>query len=69
MDVDGIKLHIRAEGIKNNLPAVIFEAGSGNDTDAFHWIAEGLNKNMRVIRYDREGKWFSESSKDSITSE
>jgi pimeloyl-ACP methyl ester carboxylesterase len=24
---------------------------------------------MRVIRYDREGKWFSESSKDSITSE
>ena len=24
---------------------------------------------MRVIRYDREGKWFSESSKDSITPE
>lgn len=69
VDVDGTKLHIRAEGQKNDLPTLVLEAGAGGDTDVFHWIAEGLKKNMRVVRYDREGKWFSESSKDSITSE
>ena len=69
VDVDGIKLHIRAEGPKSDLPTIILEAGAGNDTDVFHWVAEGLKKSMRVVRYDREGKWFSEPSKDSITSE
>ena len=69
VDVDGTKLHIRAEGPKNELPTLVLESGAGGDTDAFHWIAEGLKKNMRVVRYDREGKWFSESSKDSTTSE
>ncbi len=69
VDVNGTKLHIRTEGQKNNLPTLILESGAGNDTDVFHWIAEGLKKNMRVVRYDREGKWFSESSKDSITPE
>ncbi|CAM1366501.1 Protein containing alpha/beta hydrolase fold [Tenacibaculum litoreum] len=69
VDVNGTKLHIRAEGEKNDLPTVILEAGANSHTDMLHWIAEGLKKNMRVIRYDREGKWFSESSKDSITSE
>lgn len=69
VDVDGTKLHIRAEGEKNDLPTLVFESGAGGDTDVFHWVAEGLKKDMRVVRYDREGKWFSESSKDSITPE
>jgi len=69
VDVDGTKLHIRAEGPKNKLPTLVLESGAGGDTDAFHWVAEGLKKNMRVVRYDREGKWFSESSNDSFTSE
>jgi pimeloyl-ACP methyl ester carboxylesterase len=69
VDVNGTNLHIRAEGKKNNLPTLILEAGAGSNTDMLHWIAEGLKKNMRVIRYDREGKWFSESTKDSITPE
>jgi pimeloyl-ACP methyl ester carboxylesterase len=69
VDVNGTKLHIRAEGKKNDLPTLILEAGAGSNTDMLHWIAEGLKKNMRVIRYDREGKWFSESTKDSITPE
>lgn len=69
VDVKGTKLHIIAEGDKNDLPTLILESGAGGNTDMFHWIAEGLKKNMRVIRYDREGKWFSESSKDSITPE
>lgn len=69
IDVNGTKLHIRAEGEKNNLPTIILEAGAYSSTDMLHWIAEGLKKKMRIVRYDREGKWFSESSKDSITSE
>jgi pimeloyl-ACP methyl ester carboxylesterase len=69
VDVDGTKLHIRAEGKKNDLPTLVLESGAGGDTDVFHWITEGLKKNVRIVRYDREGKWFSESSKDSITSE
>ncbi len=69
VDVNGTKLHIRAEGEKNNSPTLILESGAGGDSDVFHWVTEGLKKNMRVVRYDREGKWFSESSKDSITSE
>lgn len=69
VDVDGTKLHIRAEGPKNNLPTLVLESGAGNDTDVFHWVAEGLKEELRVVRYDREGKWFSEPSNDSITSE
>jgi pimeloyl-ACP methyl ester carboxylesterase len=69
VDINGTKLHIIAEGRKNDLPTLVLESGAGSNTDMFHWIAQGLKKKMRVIRYDREGKWFSESSKDSITSE
>lgn len=50
VDVNGTKLHIRAEGKKNDLPTVILEAGANSHTDMLHWIAEGLKKNMRVIR-------------------
>lgn len=69
VDVNGTKLHIRAEGQKNDLPTLILESGAGGGTDVFHWVNEGLKNNMRVVRYDREGKEFSESSKDSITPE
>lgn len=69
INVKGTKLHIRAEGKKNDLPTLILESGAGGDTDVFHWFSEELKKNMRVIRYDREGKWFSESSNDKITPE
>ncbi|WP_149305000.1 alpha/beta fold hydrolase [Pareuzebyella sediminis] len=69
IDVNGTKLHIRAEGQKNDLPTLVLEAGAASDSEVFHWIVEGLTKNMRVVRYDREGKWHSEASKDSITSE
>ena len=60
IDIDGTKLHIRAEGQRNDLPTLVLESGAGNDTDVFHWVAEGLKNDMRVVRYDREGKWFSE---------
>lgn len=69
VSVNETKLHIRAEGNKNDLPTLVLESGAGGDTDMFHWINEGLKEDMRVVRYDKEGKGFSESSKDSITSE
>lgn len=69
IDVNGTKLHIRAEGQKNDLPTLVLEAGASGNTDGLHWINEGLKKSMRVVRYDREGQWYSESSKDSLTSE
>lgn len=69
VDVDGTKLHIRAEGQKNDMPTLILEAGAGGGTDVFHWVNEGLKNKIRVVRYDREGKGFSESTKDSITPE
>lgn len=28
-----------------------------------------MKKNIRVVRYDREGKWFSESSEDTFSPE
>ena len=69
VDVNGTKLHIRAEGERNDLPTLVLEAGAGGNTDVFHWISKGLKEHMRVVRYDREGKWFSESSKDSLQPE
>ena len=69
VDVNGTNLHIRAEGQKSELPTLVLEAGAASDSEVFHWIVEGLKKNMRVVRYDREGKWHSEASKDSLTPE
>lgn len=67
VDVNDTKLHIRVEGEKNNLPTIILESGANSHTDMFHWVAEGIKNKVRVVRYDREGKWFSESSQDNIT--
>ncbi|CAL2092769.1 alpha/beta hydrolase [Tenacibaculum sp. 190524A05c] len=66
VDINGTKLHVRVEGERNNYPTIILEAGANSSTDMFHWVSKGLNKKFRVILYDREGKWFSESTKDSI---
>ncbi|MFP3834873.1 alpha/beta fold hydrolase [Chryseobacterium sp. SIMBA_028] len=62
VNVDGTNIHVRVEGEKKKLPTVIIEAGAHSNTDMLHWIAQGLKDNTRVIRYDRDGKWFSESS-------
>ncbi|MHC6200561.1 alpha/beta fold hydrolase [Elizabethkingia miricola] len=62
VNVDGTHIHVRAEGEKKSLPTIIIEAGAQSNTDMLHWLAEGLKNHTRVIRYDRDGKWFSESS-------
>ncbi|UWX61224.1 alpha/beta hydrolase [Chryseobacterium oranimense] len=60
--VNGTNIHVRVEGKKRSLPTVIIESGAHSNTDMVHWIAEGLKDKTRVIRYDRDGKWFSEAS-------
>lgn len=70
VNVNGTHIHVRVEGEKKSLPTIIMEAGAHSNTDMLHWIAEGLKDKTRVIRYDRDGKWFSESSnKDNISPE
>ncbi|WP_250255110.1 alpha/beta hydrolase [Chryseobacterium sp. Marseille-Q3244] len=62
VNVNGTNIHVRVEGEKKSLPTIIIEAGAHSNTDMLHWVAEGLKNKTRVIRYDRDGKWFSESS-------
>ena len=62
VNVNGTNIHVRAEGDKKSFSTVIIEAGAHSNTDMLHWIAEGLKDKTRVIRYDRDGKWFSEAS-------
>lgn len=70
LNINGTNVHVRIEGEKKSLPTVIIEAGAHSNTDMLHWLAEGLADKTRVIRYDRDGKWFSASSnKNSITPE
>ncbi|WP_080779560.1 alpha/beta fold hydrolase [Chryseobacterium phocaeense] len=70
VNVNGTDIHVRVEGEKKSLPTIIIEAGAQSNTDMLHWIAEGLKNNTRVIRYDRQGKWFSESgNNDNLSPE
>ncbi|NIF04763.1 alpha/beta hydrolase [Chryseobacterium sp. Tr-659] len=62
VNVNGTNIHTRIDGEKKSLPTIIIEAGAHSNTDMLHWLAEGLKTQTRVIRYDRDGKWFSESS-------
>lgn len=69
VDIKGTNLHIRAEGPRNTLPTLVLESGAGGNTDMFHWIAEGMKQQMRVVRYDRESKGFSEACTEGMTPE
>lgn len=62
VDVNGTKIHVRVDGEKKSMPTIIIEAGAHSNTDMLYWLAEGLKEDTKVIRYDRDGKWFSESS-------
>lgn len=70
VDVNGTHIHVRIDGEKKSSPTIIIEACAHSNTDMLHWLAEGLKNNTRVIRYDRDGKWYSESTnKDQISPE
>ncbi|WP_312554384.1 alpha/beta hydrolase [Empedobacter brevis] len=62
IDVNGTKMHVRVDGETKKLPTIIIESGAHSNTDMLHWLVEGLKNETKVIRYDRNGKWFSEST-------
>lgn len=68
VNVNGTDVHVRIEGEKKSSPTIIIEAGAHSNTDMLHWLAEGLKNDTRVIRYDRDGKWFSESNENKPAS-
>ncbi|AZA76459.1 alpha/beta hydrolase [Chryseobacterium sp. G0186] len=68
VNVNGTNIHVRVEGEKKSLPTIIIEAGAHSNTDMLHWVADGLKNKTRVIRYDRDGKWFSKSSNNESVS-
>ncbi len=69
VNVGNFKLHINAVGKKNNKPTLIIESGAGLATEYYHWLSEGLKDSMRVVRYDRAGAGYSESSNTKRTVE
>ncbi|MDB4292433.1 alpha/beta hydrolase [Maribacter sp.] len=65
VDVGGFKLHVNSTGKRNNKPTLVIEAGSGGNSEYYHWLSEGLKDSMRVVRYDRAGLGYSELSDGS----
>jgi pimeloyl-ACP methyl ester carboxylesterase len=53
LTVDGQKLHIETLGEAR--PAVVFEAGLGNDSNTWSLVAGPVAKFARVVLYDRAG--------------
>ncbi|HAA15616.1 MAG TPA: hypothetical protein DCE41_29470 [Cytophagales bacterium] len=60
VDVGGFRLHIHATGAKSDRPTVVMECGAGLTTEFFHWLNEGLQDSLWVVRYDRAGLGFSD---------
>ena len=63
IDIGDFKLHINSSGEKNGKPTIVIEGGNGMATEYYHWLSEGLKDSIRVIRYDRAGIGYSETSK------
>jgi pimeloyl-ACP methyl ester carboxylesterase len=53
LTVDGQKLHIETLGEAG--PAIVFEAGLGNDSNTWRLVAGPVAKFARVVLYDRAG--------------
>ena len=65
VDVNGVQLHIHSTGDKSDQPTLVIEAGAGLSTEYYHWLSEGLKDSMRVVRYDRSGLGYSESTNET----
>ena len=62
VDVGGFSLHIQSEGKRRGRPTLVVETGGGLAGEHYHWLYEGLKDSMRVVRYDRAGIGYSDSS-------
>lgn len=60
VDVEGVKLHINAQGKKGTKPTLVIEGGGGLPTELGYWLNKGLKDSMRVVRYDRAGIGYSD---------
>jgi pimeloyl-ACP methyl ester carboxylesterase len=58
IDVGGHRLHISCTGVGR--PTVVLEAGFGNDSTIWAWIAPEVAHDTRVCVYDRAGQGWSE---------
>ena len=65
VDVGGFKLHINAVGKQNSRPTLVIESGAGAPSEYYYWLGELMKDSIRVIRYDRAGIGYSESSNQS----
>lgn len=62
VDMGGFRLHIDAQGQQNQHPTLVIEGGGGSPSELYHWLNEGLKDSIRVVRYDRAGLGFSDTS-------
>ena len=62
LEVGGVNLHIETLGTSG--PAVVFEAGLGNDSTTWKLVAGPIATFARVVLYDRPGLGRSSSLKD-----
>jgi pimeloyl-ACP methyl ester carboxylesterase len=53
ISIDGQNYHLEISGHAG--PAVVFEAGLGNDLSTWDLVAEPIAKFARVVRYERPG--------------
>jgi pimeloyl-ACP methyl ester carboxylesterase len=60
VDVGDHSLHLSCTG--SGSPTVVLQAGGGEMSSAFGWIAPALSEETRVCVYDRAGHGWSESS-------
>lgn len=58
IDVGGHRLHLSCTGAGG--PTVVMEAGFGNDSSIWAWIAPEVARDTRVCVYDRAGQGWSE---------
>lgn len=60
VEVGGHSLHLNCTG--SGSPTVVLEAGGGEMSSSFGWIAPGVSGATRVCVYDRAGHGWSESA-------
>ncbi|MGH8915808.1 MAG: alpha/beta fold hydrolase, partial [Acidimicrobiia bacterium] len=58
VDVGGHRLHLYCTG--SGSPTVVLEAGGGDFSSVFGWIAPAVARDSRVCAYDRAGRGWSD---------
>lgn len=67
VDVGGYKLRVRIAG--KGGPAVVFDAGLGDSSDTWDWVAPEVARFTRTVAYDRAGLGRSQAGPSPRTSQ